>query len=63
MADRTLREHLNAPFERLTDAINARLADKRARPRLMSIGNRRFITQGLETNLWTDFYFNAMTVT
>jgi inward rectifier potassium channel len=63
MADRTLRQHLNAPLERLIDAVNARLADKRARPRMMRIGDRRFITQGLETNLWTDFYFNAMTVT
>jgi inward rectifier potassium channel len=50
---------MNAPFERLRIAING----KRARPRVMRIGNRPFITQGLETNLWTDFYFNAMTVT
>jgi inward rectifier potassium channel len=59
MADRTLREHLNAPLERLRVAVN----DKRAKPRLTRIGDRRFITQGLEANLWTDFYFNAMTVT
>jgi inward rectifier potassium channel len=63
MADRTLRQHLNAPFERLLSAVTGRLADKRARPRLTTLGDRRFITQGLETNLWTDFYFNAMTVT
>jgi inward rectifier potassium channel len=59
MADRTLRQHLNAPIERLRIALNG----KRARPRLTRIGDRRIITQGLETNLWTDFYFNAMTVT
>jgi inward rectifier potassium channel len=59
MADRTLRQHLNAPLDRLRLAVNG----KRARPRVSRIGNRPFITQGLETNLWTDFYFNAMTVT
>jgi inward rectifier potassium channel len=59
MADRTLRQYLNTPFEGLRRAVNG----KRARPRLTRIGDRRFITQGLETNLWTDFYYNAMTVT
>ncbi|HLW91428.1 MAG TPA: ion channel [Roseiarcus sp.] len=59
MADRTLRQHLNAPLDRLRIAVNGR----RARPRVARIGNRPVITQGLEANLWTDFYFNAMTVT
>ena len=58
MADRTLREYLNAPFDGLRHAFNGR----RARPRVSTIGGRRFITQGLETNVWSDFYFNAMTV-
>jgi len=58
MADRTLRDHLNAPLDRIRHAISG----KRARPRVTRIGGRRFIAQGLETNLWTDFYFNAMTV-
>jgi inward rectifier potassium channel len=59
MADRTLRQHLNAPLDRLRVAV----AGKRARPRVAQLGGRRFITQGLETNLWSDFYYNAMTVT
>ena len=63
MADRTLRQHLNAPLDRLRVAINGKRASKLARPHYARIGDRRFITQGLETNLWTDFYFNAMTVT
>ena len=58
MADRTLRQHLNGPFERLRLALNG----KGRRERLTRIGGRRFIAQGLEANLWTDFYFNAMTV-
>jgi inward rectifier potassium channel len=36
---------------------------KTARPRLRTIGNRRIIAEGLERNLWSDFYHNAMTVT
>jgi inward rectifier potassium channel len=59
MADRTLRQHLNEPIERLRLAF----ANRRGRERLTNLGGRRVITQGLEANLWTDFYFNAMTVT
>ncbi len=32
-----------------------------ARPRLRKIGGRRIIAEGLESNLWKDVYFNAMT--
>jgi inward rectifier potassium channel len=59
MADRKIREYLNAPLDRLRRAIRGR----RARPHVSNIGGRRFITQGLETNVWSDVYFNAMTVT
>jgi len=58
MADRTLRQHLIEPLDRLRLAF----ASRRPRERLTSIGGRRVLTQGLEANLWTDFYFNAMTV-
>lgn len=58
MADRTLRQYLNEPFDWLRHAVNGR----RARPRVTRIGDRRVITQGLETNVWSDLYFNAMTV-
>lgn len=34
-----------------------------ARPRVRTLGRRRIVTEGLETNLWSDFYHNAMTVT
>jgi inward rectifier potassium channel len=33
-----------------------------ARPRLRTVGGRRIIAEGLEGNLWTDVYHNAMTV-
>jgi inward rectifier potassium channel len=59
MADRALREHLSAPLVRLRGKVNGR----RPRPHLTRIGGRQFITEGLETKLWSDFYFNAMTVT
>ena len=36
---------------------------KAPRPRTRTIGNRRIIAEGLERNLWSDFYHNAMTVT
>jgi inward rectifier potassium channel len=58
MVDRTLRQHLNAPIERLRVALHG----NGRRERLRRIGDRSVITQGLEANLWTDFYFNAMTV-
>jgi inward rectifier potassium channel len=58
MVDRTLRQHLNGPIGRLRVALNG----NGRRERLRRIGGRSVITQGLEANLWTDFYFNAMTV-
>jgi inward rectifier potassium channel len=58
MADRTLRQHLNGPIERLRLALNG----NRRRERVRRIGDRSVITQGLEANLWTDFYFNATAV-
>jgi len=33
----------------------------RARPRVRIIGDRRIIAEGLESNVWKDIYFNAMT--
>jgi inward rectifier potassium channel len=38
-------------------------AQKRARGRVLAMGNRQVVREGLETKLWTDFFHNAMTVT
>jgi inward rectifier potassium channel len=35
---------------------------RRARPRVRDLAGRRIIAEGLERNLWTDLYFNAMTI-
>jgi inward rectifier potassium channel len=39
----------------------SRLAGWRSRGRVRKIGERRIIAEGLERNLWTDVYHNAMT--
>jgi inward rectifier potassium channel len=55
MADGKIREHLSAqaptPPQR-----------KPPRSRVRAIGDRRVIADGLEQNLWKDFYYNAMTL-
>ena len=59
MAHGKIRKHLKRPLIRLR-SIGRR---HRSRPRVTTIGPNRIITEGLETNLWRDFYHNAMTVT
>jgi inward rectifier potassium channel len=54
-----IRKYLKRPLARLR-SIGRRY---RSRPRVTTIGPGRIITEGLETNLWTDFYHNAMTMT
>jgi len=60
MADSQIRERLNGLVAPL------RAATKPAAPRervTSALGGRKVITAGLENNLWTDFYHNAMTAT
>jgi inward rectifier potassium channel len=59
MALGKIRKHLN----RLLVKAGAIGRPHRSRPRVRNLGAGRIITEGLETNLWTDFYHNAMTVT
>jgi inward rectifier potassium channel len=59
MAHGKIRTYLKRPLVRLR-AIGR---PHKSRPRVTTIGPSRIITEGLETNLWTDFYHNAMTVT
>ena len=58
MAHRKIRSHLN----RLLERLRAIAPPRRSRPHVRKFGSARIITEGLETNLWTDFYHNAMTV-
>jgi inward rectifier potassium channel len=53
---------LSAPGERTasTDAPGRR--PRRPRPFVRDLAGRRIIAEGLERNVWTDLYFNAMTV-
>ena len=52
MADRKIRSGLAA-------RVRTRFAAPRSR--LRKLGGRRIVADGLEHNLWTDFYHNAMT--
>ena len=59
MADGKIRQ----PVTRLVAQARSLTRSHAARPRVRNLGLGRIITEGLETNLWTDFYHNAMTVT
>jgi len=63
MADRKIREHLKRSLNRLFAGALESLGLRKARPRVRTLGAGKIITEGLESNLWTDFYHNAMTVT
>ena len=58
MADTEIRERLTSFVAPLRAAIKPAAPRERVRPML---GGRKVITAGLENNLWTDFYHNAMT--
>ncbi|MGA2045376.1 MAG: ion channel [Roseiarcus sp.] len=58
MAHRTLRQHLS----RLGGSGLILLGFKVKRSRVLNLGTGAMITEGLENNLWTDFYHNAMTI-
>ena len=51
MADGKIRQHLSpqAPLR------------KSPRSRVRALGNRRIVADGLDQNVWKDFYYNAMT--
>jgi inward rectifier potassium channel len=59
MADRKIRKHLR----RLPARVKLALRPNKPRSRVVNLGAGKIITEGLESNLWTDFYHNAMTVT
>jgi inward rectifier potassium channel len=59
MAPGKIRKRLTWLYERALDVLGIR----RSRPRVLNLGAGTIITEGLEKNIWTDFYFNAMTVT
>jgi inward rectifier potassium channel len=66
MADSQIRSDLNATPSPAapSEAPPAKEAPhRRVRERKLTVGSRQIITQGLEPNLWKDFYHNAMTVT
>jgi inward rectifier potassium channel len=58
MAPGKIRKHLN----KLRARVFVMLGLRRSRPRVIRLGAGQIVTEGLETNLWTDFYHNAMTV-
>jgi inward rectifier potassium channel len=59
MAPGQIRKHLKRYW---ADALEG-LGLRKPRPRVRNLGAGTIITEGLESNLWTDFYHNAMTVT
>jgi inward rectifier potassium channel len=59
MAVRKIRKHLT----RLPARARQALRSNKPRSRVVNLGAGKIITEGLESNLWTDFYHNAMTVT
>ena len=63
MAHRKIREHLKRLLNKLFARTLESFGLRKARPRVMNLGAGKIITEGLESNLWTDFYHNAMTVT
>jgi inward rectifier potassium channel len=63
MAHRKIRQHLTRLLNKLYAGALESLGLRKARPRVMNLGAGKIVTEGLESNLWTDFYHNAMTVT
>jgi inward rectifier potassium channel len=59
MAAGKIRKHLKRIWARALSALGFR----KSRPRVLNLGAGKIITEGLESNLWTDFYHNALTVT
>jgi inward rectifier potassium channel len=59
MAHRQIRQHVKKLWAEALEGLGLR----KARPRVRTLGAGQIITEGLESNLWTDFYHNAMTVT
>jgi inward rectifier potassium channel len=53
---------LSAPGEKIAAESVARSRPRRPRSRIRDLGGRRIIAEGLERNIWTDLYVNAMTI-
>ena len=59
MADAEIRQHLRPETPPPPPGPVRRRA---ARSRVRAIGDRRIVADGLEQNIWKDFYYNAMTL-
>jgi inward rectifier potassium channel len=53
---------LSAPDDNSVSESADRRRPRRPRSQLRDIAGRRIIAEGLERNVWTDLYFNAMTI-
>jgi inward rectifier potassium channel len=53
---------LSAPDDKTASATVSRRWPRRSNARLRDIAGRRIIAEGLERNVWSDLYFNAMTI-
>ena len=60
MADSQIRERVSDLVAPLRAVVKPAAPRERLKP---MFGGRKVVTAGLETNLWTDFYHNAMTAT
>ncbi|WP_158815047.1 ion channel [Methylocapsa sp. S129] len=59
MAPGKIRQHVRRLRVRALSILGLR----KTRARVVTLGAGKIITEGLENNVWTDFYHNAMTVT
>jgi inward rectifier potassium channel len=53
---------LSAPDDKTPTESASRRRPRRPRSQLRDIAGRRIIAEGLERNIWSDLYFNAMTI-
>jgi inward rectifier potassium channel len=53
---------LTAPDDNTTTESAGRRRPRRSRSRVRDLAGRRIIAEGLERNVWTDLYVNAMTI-
>jgi inward rectifier potassium channel len=53
---------LTAPDDNASTESAGKRRPRRPRARVRELGGRRIIAEGLERNVWTDLYFNAMTM-
>jgi inward rectifier potassium channel len=53
---------LSTPDDKAASESAGPRRPRRARPQVRDIAGRRIIAEGLERNVWSDLYFNAMTI-